>query len=186
MYEVEQKLRVDHAEVRESLDRIDADLVGVIAQRDTYYNHPTRDFASTDEALRIRTERAVEGHEEVTGRVTYKGPRLTSSAKTRIEHETEIVDIDTFEEILELLGFIQAGVVEKTRERYVTTTCTICLDAVVGLGEFLEVEARGEVAEVSDAARETHLVLEALDLTDAEPIEASYLSMVLDLSNESA
>jgi adenylate cyclase class 2 len=45
---------------------------------DTYFRHPCRDFAETDEALRIRIRR-FNGHFEAF--LTYKGPRLTGTQK---------------------------------------------------------------------------------------------------------
>lgn len=54
MYEVEVKVRADHEVVREALERLDAERRDTVVQRDVYYDAPHRDFAETDEALRIR------------------------------------------------------------------------------------------------------------------------------------
>ena len=54
MYEVEVKLPADHAAVRRRLAELDAEPLGAVIQRDTYYDAPHREFAETDEALRIR------------------------------------------------------------------------------------------------------------------------------------
>lgn len=56
MYEVELKVRADHDRVRAVLDDRGAERVGRVRQVDTYYDAPHRDFAETDEALRIRRE----------------------------------------------------------------------------------------------------------------------------------
>ena len=71
MYEVELKVRADHDAVRERLAAVDAAPRGAVVQRDTYYDAPHRDFAETDEALRVRR---VETEGDVESRLTYKGP----------------------------------------------------------------------------------------------------------------
>ena len=52
---------------------------------DRYFNHPARDFAETDEALRIRRIGPV-------NRITYKGPRVDTVTKTRQELELPLVE----------------------------------------------------------------------------------------------
>ena len=105
-------------------------------QSDTYFAAPHRDFAKTDEALRIRS---LDGQAVLT----YKGPKLDSVSKTREELETP-VDEATTTGILHALGFSEAGVVRKKREVFRAGEITVCLDAVEGLGEFLEVEIVAE------------------------------------------
>ena len=56
MYEVELKLRADHEAVRAALDDAGASADVRVRQVDTYYDAPHRDFAETDEALRLRRE----------------------------------------------------------------------------------------------------------------------------------
>jgi len=70
MLEVELKVRVPSLDpVRESLVLKKAQFRGKIHEHDIYYNVPHRDFAQTDEAVRIRytDDHAV---------VTYKGPKI--------------------------------------------------------------------------------------------------------------
>ena len=55
-------------------------------QVDEYFNHPCRDFAVTDEALRLR--------KDPDGKMTYKGPKLDRTTKTREEIEMDIDDLD--------------------------------------------------------------------------------------------
>jgi adenylate cyclase class 2 len=73
MYEVEVKVEADHERVRERLGELEADRVGSVEQVDTYYDAPHRDFAETDEALRLRREIDRDSGETTT-KVTYKGP----------------------------------------------------------------------------------------------------------------
>ena len=66
MYEVEVKVAADHAAVRERLPD-EAEALGTVEQVDTYFDAPHRDFAATDEALRLRRERRVDGESGAGG-----------------------------------------------------------------------------------------------------------------------
>jgi adenylate cyclase class 2 len=110
MYEVEIKVRADHAVVRNHLHGLEAIPGGTVRQVDTYYDAPHRDFAETDEAVRVREE--VTEHDESTA-ITYKGPLIDDTSKSREEHQTRVQDRDAIEGILEGLGFEPAATVEK-------------------------------------------------------------------------
>ena len=78
-YEVEQKYHLQNREAFESaLRALGAVEETVEHHADTYYNHPCRDFAATNEAFRIRRVGTVP-------MITYKGPKLPgdSQSKTR-------------------------------------------------------------------------------------------------------
>ena len=61
MYEVEIKVPADLDATRERLREVGAERVAAKRQRDTYYDAPHREFAETDEALRIRRETPLAG-----------------------------------------------------------------------------------------------------------------------------
>ena len=83
-YEVEQKFSVaDVEKIRAALQSLDASFGEPVIQCDRYLAHPSRKFAETDEALRIR----MVGD---TSYVTYKGPKVDSTMKTRREIELSI------------------------------------------------------------------------------------------------
>lgn len=177
MYEVEVKVRADHDAVRARLPDLDAESLGTVEQADTYYGHPVRDFAETDEALRVRRETR-DGAFDAEARVTYKGPLVEAESKTREEFETGVDDGDTMAAILEELGFEAVETVEKTRERFRVDQYTVTLDAIDGLGEFVEVETESETVE---PAREgAQAVLRDLGLNPDEQIRTSYLGLLLD------
>lgn len=86
MYEVEQKYPVaDVAELEGRLGDAGALWHGVVEQVDRYFGHPSRDFAVTDEALRLRS--TADGVV-----ITWKGPRLDAAAKTRREIELPLAE----------------------------------------------------------------------------------------------
>ncbi|RDI72962.1 class IV adenylate cyclase [Halopelagius longus] len=186
MYEVEVKVRADRDGVRAKLDDGRAERVGRVRQVDTYYDAPHRDFAATDEALRIRRETRLgdgdgeKGDGETTARVTYKGPLVEAESKTRAEHETEVADGGTMDAVLDGLGFEPAATVEKEREFYRVDGYTVTLDAVEGVGEFVEIEREaGSEADVESVREGAYAVARELGLDPGEQIRTSYLGMLL-------
>jgi len=175
MYEVELKVEADAETVRDRLTALDATPLGTVHQEDVYYDAPDREFAETDEALRVRTE-STDG--ETTTALTYKGPLVDAASKTREEAETTVGDPDATRRILAGLGYEPAATVRKKRDRYLVDGCTVTVDDVAGLGEFVEVELETE-SDV-DAARERAVaVLERLGLDPDDGIRTSYLGLLL-------
>jgi len=186
MYEVEVKVEAAHDAVRPVLHELGADALGNVRQVDTYYDAPHRDFAATDEALRLRRERGPDGGDPSTV-LTYKGPLVEAASKTREEVESAVDDGDATEAILSGLGFDPAATVAKDRERFDLEGFVITLDAVDGLGEFVEVETDVDREADVERAREGAVdVLRALDLDPDEGIRTSYLGLLLDAPNGAA
>jgi adenylate cyclase class 2 len=176
MIEVEVKVKADHEKVRSILKKIGAVKVRVENQSDTYFAAPHRDFAETDEALRIRS---LDGQAVLT----YKGPKLDGVSKTREELETPVDEVTTTR-VLHALGFSEAGIVRKIREVFRAGEITVCLDAVEGLGEFLEVEIMAENKKTLETAR--YMLFEFLKpfgFGEKDSIRTSYLEMVLEKNN---
>ncbi len=167
MLEIEAKARARHEAVKSRLLELGAELLGEGTQEDLYFAHPCRDFASTDEALRLRRE----------GKgcsMTYKGPKIDSLTKTRVEREVIVGDFDGARAVLESLGFVEVGVVKKRRGYYSLQGFHVMLDKVEGLGEFVEVEKKGDEYEPR----------ELLDFTKQlgvdNLIRKSYLELLLE------
>ena len=180
VYEVEQKLRIQDTQgVRQELAELDAVWAAPVRQVDRYLAHPCRDFATTDEALRIRSVGSVNC-------ITYKGPKLDQLTKTRREIELSIADgpvgATDFVGLLEALGFQPVADVCKQRT---TATFTwqsrqveVALDDVDNVGLFAELETSAD-DENLDAARQSIQALAArLGLTDVE--RRSYLELLLE------
>ena len=176
------KVRADHEAVERRLDAVDAVPVERVRQVDTYYDAPHRDFAESDEALRIRRETPAGGGE--SARVTYKGPLVDRVSKTREEVETGVDDGDRLGEILTHLGFDPAATVEKSRVRYAVDGYTVTLDEVAGLGEFVEVEREVEAGDVESAQAGAFDLVERLGLDPDDGIRTSYLGLLLDAESD--
>ena len=172
MIEIEVKARADHERIKDLLTGLGARAIGVEHHCDTYYNAPHRDFSITDDALRISM---------VNGRavLTYKGEKLDAVSKTREEFETD-VDGAIMRNILLSLGFVESGVVKKTRALFEMEELTICLDSVDELGEFIEVETMAQ-SELDVDERRTHIFrfMERLGIEQEDSIRVSYLEMLI-------
>ncbi|KDS92292.1 adenylate cyclase [Halorubrum saccharovorum] len=191
MFEVEIKVPADIDAVRERLREAGAERVDARRQRDAYYDAPHRDFAETDEALRVRhesplpdgiggeTESSADPDAETT-KLTYKGPLLDEGSKTRTEHETAVVDGEAMAGVLSGLGFEPAAIVEKRREFWSFEGFTVTLDAVDGVGEFVEIEREIDDEDAIEATRDEALeALDRLGLDGDSQIRTSYLGLLL-------
>jgi len=150
---------------------------------DIYFNHPCRDFSETDEALRIRIKR-FNGHFEAF--LTYKGPKIDNLSKSRKEIEVSIEDVDTYLELLSLLGFREVLTVKKTREKYyVEKGVTVTLDEVEGLGKFVEIEKLAK--DEKEVQREVPRLMDILKSLGIEKFERkSYLELLMERLSSSA
>lgn len=153
VYEVEIKCPVaDAAAVERRLAALGGRFRDPVEQVDRYFAHPHRDFARTDEALRLRRD----GDDVV---ITWKGPRIDSATKTRREIELPLGPlpvpaghggadveprIERWTELLEALGFRPVATVSKRRRpvrvAWQGAEVDVAMDDVVGLGEFVELE----------------------------------------------
>jgi adenylate cyclase class 2 len=180
-YEVEVKYRLaDHALLRERLAERGAVASPASVQCDIYLAHPSRDFAQTHEALRIRRI----GDEN---RITYKGPRLAGPTKTREEIEIPYAPgeaaFDQLSLMLEKLGFRPIATVRKNRTAFQLTESghrlEVTIDDAEGLGHFAEIETQaGSAAELPVAQAAVLAVAMQLGLTEIEP--RTYLRMTLE------
>ncbi|MBN2022296.1 MAG: class IV adenylate cyclase [Pirellulales bacterium] len=179
-YEVEQKFPVAGLEpVEARLALLAAEVSGVRVEVDLYFNHPARDFAQTDEALRLRRIGSV-------NRITYKGPKVDATTKTRRELDLPLPEGEaTFEAwraLLAALGFAPVGEVRKRRRKahvpWQGRTVEVSLDEVAGLGAFVELELVVDAEEL-DAARVCIAALAAeLGLSASE--RRSYLRLLVE------
>lgn len=186
MYEVEIKVPADVDAVRRRLRETDAEPVDARSQRDVYYDAPHREFAETDEALRLRYESPLVGGidsepvEEPTTKLTYKGPLLDADSKTRSEHETVVDDGDAVEGVLAGLGFDPAATVRKRREFWTFAGFTVTLDVVEGVGEFVEIErAVDDESAIETAREEAVAALDRIGLDADTQVRTSYLGLLL-------
>jgi adenylate cyclase class 2 len=178
-WEVEQKFRVNgFSRIEQGLVACGMALGDTAQQTDHYFNHPARDFARTDEALRLRQD----GERNF---VTYKGPKIDATTKTRRELELPLPAgdqlISQYRALWEALGFRYVATVHKRRRtaavHWEQRDFEVVLDEVERLGWFVELETQAGEEEL-DAARAALASLAArLGLTNIE--RRSYLELLL-------
>ncbi len=186
--EVEIKIKIDNLEaVGRQLESMGAKLKNSEKQVDLYYNHPCRDYSVTDEALRIRRRILVktEGEESNLDKfplieITYKGPKLDESTKTRVEHSVGVNSYENAKLIFSSLGFIEVASIEKQRVFYTHGDITISLDNVLDVGCFIELERIVTNPDLLGKARKEILELvESLGYSIKDSIRESYLELYL-------
>lgn len=188
--EVELKFRVDDTKLlKAKLVEFGSKQLPTNRQVDTYFAHPARNFAETDEALRLRTveEATDQGRTNQQVHVTYKGPRIGNGAKTRREIELPLPQSDSshadWSELLGALGFSVVREVAKTRTSYHLEcdgrAMEVVIDEVLDLGTFAEVETISESGDLAAAEKTVLQIASTLGLSDPEP--RSYLEMLLEL-----
>ena len=179
-YEVEQKFPVRDLEIVESkLLVMNAVVSATQEEIDTYYAHPSRDFAVTDEALRIRRVGSATW-------ITYKGPKVDTTTKTRREIELPLLGdpklVGDWPSLLEALGFSPVAEVRKSRRKanvpWQDREVEAALDDVNDVGTFVELELGADQSGL-EAARDCIASLaEALGLRQSE--RRSYLELLLE------
>jgi adenylate cyclase, class 2 len=180
-FEVEVKYRsADHERLRRLLLERGAREEAPAEQEDVYLGHPSRDFAQTHEAFRLRRD----GGEN---RITYKGPRFAGPTKTREEIEIALAaGEEAFRDLTRLfenLGFHPVAAIRKRRTMFHLSRppheIEIALDRVDGLGDFAEIETLvGNEAELPTAQAAVLALAAQLGLDQVEP--RSYLRMTLE------
>ncbi|TWT39677.1 class IV adenylate cyclase [Blastopirellula retiformator] len=179
-FEVELKFPVDDLRrVEAALSSLGAEIEIPVKQSDYYYGHPSRDFAETDEALRIRKV----GSKNI---ITYKGPKIDSTTKTRREIEVPLVSgsegAANIVEMLESLGFSLVAEVTKNRRKanlqFADQEVEVALDEVKNLGQFVELEISAEEADIDAARTAINELAAKLGLSGSE--RRSYLELILE------
>jgi adenylate cyclase class 2 len=178
-YEVECKFRIDDAAgLAARLRELDAEFAAPLEQVDRYFAHPARDFAQTDEALRLRRVGPA-------NYVTYKGPKIDAATKTRRELELPLPPGEAgaaqFSELFMALGFRPVAEVRKQR-RLATMAwqgreVEVAWDDVEQVGQFLELET--SAAEADMAAARTCILALAERLSPGPTERRSYLELLL-------
>lgn len=184
LLEVELKFVVtDEAALRESLVSLGCRFLEPIEQQDLYFAHPARSFKESDEALRLRRS----GQQMC---ITYKGPKIDRTTKTR--HEIEIpfdggdAGFEQYQNLLQALGFTPVLMVHKIRLPGVIlrngVEVEVAIDRVTGLGTFVEFEILSTIEQLEFARTTIESLAKQLDLGDSE--RRGYLDMLIENSSK--
>jgi adenylate cyclase class 2 len=179
MLEVEMKFPIaDIVKLQEKLRALNLQPPVNRREADFYFNAPDRDFAKTDEALRLRRVGDI-------NLLTYKGPKLDPHTKTRAEIEVLLeagsLAADRVTDLLKHLGYRSVACVRKERTIFHLQqgrfAMEISLDRVEGVGNFVELEIIAPEQSADEARREVMTWAAKLDLNGSE--RRSYLEMWL-------
>lgn len=169
--EVEIKIKIENfEEIKKKISKI-GKLIKTIKQIDDYYVPCQRDFFARKpepvEWLRLRTnpdkivwEYSKAINQKENGEYDYAE-----------EYETEILDAINFKNILGFLDFKYVTTIEKQREYWMCGDIEVALDDVIGLGYFIEAEAKGDFKNTNEAKAACIAFLESLGINDVENIQ---------------
>lgn len=178
-FEVEQKFPVsDLTDIEIRLTLAGATFADAVVQVDRYLAHPSRDFAETDEAIRIRQV----GDANF---ITYKGPKIDATTKTRKEIELPLHSgaehAEQWTSLLGALGFSPVATVCKRRRHahvaWQGAEVEVSLDLVEDLGTFVELELSADEEALDAAKAKLQSLADELGLSGSE--QQSYLELLL-------
>jgi len=152
-------------------------------QTDIYYDHPCRSFGETDESVRVRhitrtggLSLSETGHAPIE--LTYKGPKVDKTTKTRLEYTVDLVDSESMAQILLNTGFKQVFTIVKHREFYEIDGITVTLDVVTDVGKYIELELMANGKDGMKVAKDRILkLLDTLGLDEKDMVRESYLEL---------
>ena len=156
----------DREALRRALDALGAAPVWTRRQRDVFFPAPRgylklrRVEGEPGELIAYTREAGTEPRSSDYEIVTVADPAALEAALTRA------------------LGVL--GVVEKTRRLYTWRHTRIHLDAVRGLGDFLELEAVAREISLEEAREEAETVISRLGLDRARFLDRPYLELLLE------
>jgi adenylate cyclase class 2 len=148
-------------------------------QHDVYYNAPHRDFladkGNVSEWLRIRIEKD-------KAQINYKDfqPHVSSIKTHCKEYETDVASYEQLTKILDALNFEKLVDVKKTRKAWEYKDTEVSVDSVTGLGEYLEVEYKGDHIDNVEAVRDyLHTIVETIGAETGELEHRGYPYLLL-------
>ena len=165
MNEIEVKAKlIDKEKVLECIKNSGAEFLGKKHQKDIVFwpNHIRKIEEGVNllgiNYLRIRNQESENGKKII---FTLKQPTTNQSDCKEYEIEIKEADIDNLESIILNLGFYEFCITEKNRETYKLGEIEICVDDVVGLGKYIELEKFGKVEETEKIQDELSEVLKS-------------------------
>lgn len=151
--EIELKFKLHNAGAVEAYLTANAAHQYTSFQHDVYFNPPHRDFlqdqTNISEWLRIRVQ-------PDKAQINYKDwqPRDNPVKTHCIEYETDVASYEQLRHILDALNFSQLIEVKKTRKAWLFKDAEVSIDSVEELGDYIEVEYKGNSLENVDKVRD--------------------------------
>lgn len=146
-------------------------------QKDTYFTPKHKNYLDTrptTEWLRIReTQKGAS--------IAYKNYHKEKDAKAVScdEFETKIGNPEILHKIFMALEIKELTVVHKTRKAWEYKDTEIAIDEVKGLGDYIEIEAKGKFNSINEAKKHLYAVLEELGAKTGEQDFEGYPFLIL-------
>ncbi len=168
--EIEAKMKLDDADALEiRLAEAGAMRGRDVVQINTYLDTPQGSLQQSDQGLRVRVEQEANGpNRQVI--MTYKGPQQEGPFKRRTEIELSVSDGQAATELLAAIGFTKRQSFEKRRRHWRLDGCSVEIDTLPYLGDFVEIEGPSQQA--------IHGVRDKLGLDASPLIQTSYIAML--------
>jgi len=170
---IEVEIKIEISNFDEIKTRVSAvgKLIKSIKQIDDYYIPCHRDFFAQKphpiEWLRIRTnpDKVIFEYDKSINK------KANGEQECAEEYETEISNPEEFKKILNFLDFKKVVTVDKQREYWDCGDIEVALDKIEGLGTFIEVEAKGDFKDVTQAKQACLKFLDELGIKNAKNIQ---------------
>jgi len=172
--EIEVKAQVaDLEEIKSKLVQLGCVFSEPVIQHDVIFvddNYgPFDEFQPGKNLLRIR---------ESGGTFLFTIKQPASNEFDSIEYETKIDDPEEMKKAITLMGFHAMAEVHKTRTKAKLNEWEICLDAVEGLGSFIELEEIAEDPDAEEIQEKMFSLLESLGVTRKDRVTHGYDTLV--------
>ncbi|MHA2363712.1 MAG: class IV adenylate cyclase [Candidatus Hodarchaeales archaeon] len=190
-FEVELKVKISEEEkskIQNYIQENNPVYLGEIEHIDLYFDKKDSNLslAIEDKALRLRTARKTNDPSSSRLDVTFKGPKIKSTSKTRQEFELYLVPNSSYKDVLaffEALDYQQKISVRKKRKDYqLQGGVKLSLDEVEVLGNFIELEVVSHTfEEITEAEDKLWILIRNIlgDISIDRSIMESYVEMLL-------
>jgi adenylate cyclase class 2 len=110
---------------------------------------------------------------------------ISENELIKLEKEVVVSDKQKAIEIVEHMGFHEVVRVEKTRTECEYEEMTICIDNIVGLGDFIEVEKLSENEKEEEIQDYLFNFLQSLGINNENRVAKGYDTLIYEKSVES-
>jgi adenylate cyclase class 2 len=117
--------------------------------------------------------------------LTLKKRVISENELIKLEKEVVVSDKQKAIEIVEHMGFHEVVRVEKTRTECEYEEMTICIDNIVGLGDFIEVEKLSENEKEEEIQDYLFNFLQSLGINNENRVAKGYDTLIYEKSVES-
>ena len=164
---------VDPAKALSVCESLGTEPRGLLVQEDTYFHAPV-------DRLKLREERAAAAH-----LIAYQRPDEPDCRESSY-HMAPVADPATLKAVLSAALGVKA-VVTKKRRLFTLGSVRIHLDAVDGLGSFVEFEAvASPESNLAKEREDVQMLREAFAISDADLISVSYCDLLGTVDQDSA